>query len=228
MGRERSAWLGGSMGRRREALEDRCLNLVTELRIRGEDRRASFLNEVIPDGPIGSDEHLALLIERLDEIAADTRLVPDVRDEARALAAGARDLPSLIGRRGRVFLVWYEPPLRWRADPLDQTESGYECSWQPYTDDGDDSPDHDLYEDGPRFEALTDALEWAQRRTDWITVRPEWDPGVHYWAGRGPTMEGEPPLTPPPGLGYRVHAPAGSAWPDDLATVPQRCVIPES
>ena len=187
------------MGRRREVLEDRCLKLVTELRIRGENRRASFLNEVIPDGPNGSDEHLTLLIERLDEVAADIRLPSEVRVEARALAAGARDLPSLIGRCGRVFVVWHEdvsPMAHWPT--LEHTESGYLCSWQPYTDDGDNSPDHDLYEDGPQFERLPDALAWARRRTDWITVRPEWDPGTHYWAGLGPTMDGEPPLTPPP------------------------------
>jgi hypothetical protein len=182
-----------SVGRRREVLEDRCLSLVGELRLQGEHARAAFLGEVIPDGPNGSDEHLALLIQRLDEVAADTGLMAEVRAEARVLAAGARDLPSLLGRCGRAFVVWFEDYSPWRTDPPERRESGYECSWQPYTDEAD----NDLYEDGPRFTELADALAWARRRTDWITVRPKWDSGTHYWAGRGPTMDGEPALTFP-------------------------------
>lgn len=73
---------------------------------------------------------------------------------------------------------------------------------------------------------LGEALEWALARTDWVIVRPRWDPSVHYWAGRGPApripeLEQEdeiPVLTPGPhplpvlpvGVQtFRVPAPTG-------------------
>src|SRR3954468_8482668 len=158
---------GESMGRRREALEDPCQELVAALRNQGENLRASFLGEAIPDGPLGNDEHLALLAHRLDEVAADDRIGQELRAKARTLAVSARDLPSVIGRRGRVFVVWSENRSERDSSGPEGLAGEYSCSWQPFCETDDDDPTDDaLYEDGPEFEHLSDALTWARRRTD--------------------------------------------------------------
>ena len=49
--------------------------------------------------------------------------------------------------------------------------------------------DPSIYEPGIDGVTLSAALAWARVRTQWVIVRPEWDPGVHYWAGVGPIPE---------------------------------------
>jgi hypothetical protein len=65
-------------------------------------------------------------------------------------------------------------------------------AWIAWIDDGYSASlqgglaDPTIYDPGIDGVTLVQALEWARARTDWIIVRPEWDPGVHYWAGVGP------------------------------------------
>ena len=49
--------------------------------------------------------------------------------------------------------------------------------------------DPTIYDPGVDGVSLADALGWARARTQWVIVRPRWDPGVHYWAGVGPLPE---------------------------------------
>ena len=44
-------------------------------------------------------------------------------------------------------------------------------------------------DDGLSAVTLTEALSWALARTEWVIVRPRWDPEVHYWAGHGPVPD---------------------------------------
>jgi hypothetical protein len=157
---------------------------------RGSSRWAAYLTDVIPVGPIGDDDHRHVLIERLDRLATVDEIDADLRAEAARLAAGGRDLPELIGRRGRAFIIWWEDHAWTRWPNTEQQPAAYFCSWQG---DGD----NDLYEDGPLLADLDEALAWGRARTDLITVRPSWDPATHYWAGDGPTMPGEPELVRP-------------------------------
>jgi len=46
-----------------------------------------------------------------------------------------------------------------------------------------------IYDDGLEGVTLPEALAWARERTQWVIVRPRWDPGVHYWAGVGPVPD---------------------------------------
>lgn len=68
-------------------------------------------------------------------------------------------------------------------------------AWIAWIDDGYSASlqgglaDPTIYDPGLDGVTLVQALEWARARTDWIIVRPEWDPGVHYWAGVGPIPE---------------------------------------
>ena len=60
---------------------------------------------------------------------------------------------------------------------------GYSASIQGGT------ADPTIYDEGIDGVTLAEALAWARSRTDWVVVRPRWDPGVHYWAGVGPVPE---------------------------------------
>jgi hypothetical protein len=150
---------------------------------------------MIPDGDIGADEHRSLLIEQLDALTVNAELDVELRAEADRLAGIARDLPRGIGRAGTVWIVWVVPAPPSPAFIEDEQEPGfYYASWQP-SEEGE----HDLYEDGPNFPSLPEALAWACCRSDDIVVAPAWDPGEYYRAGTGSLWLDMPPLTQPPG-----------------------------
>ena len=124
-------------------------------------------------------------------VADRPQVARGLREEAARLAAVAAELPSGITRTGTVWIAWGGDPDI--DDGLGETdEPGYEASWQP-----DEEGDHDVYEDGPRFATLDDALDWAHRRTDSVLVRPAWDEGRYYWSGTGAAPAGYPPLEEP-------------------------------
>jgi hypothetical protein len=84
---------------------------------------------------------------------------------------------------------------------------GYSASIQGST------ADPTIYDDGVDGVTLAEALAWARSRTDWVVVRPQWDPGVHYWAGVGPVPanvelgQDEVPVLPEEGPGRRAGRP---------------------
>lgn len=179
------------MGRRRAVLEEPATRLSRALRAMGHAAAAARLAEVIPDGPIGGDEHRAELAARPAALAADPDLPTQQRAQAASLAGVAADLAPAIGRLGTVWILWSEPSPR--AHELGLADAArYVMSWQSA------APDDDLYEDGPEFFALEEALAWADARTDSVIVRPAWDPATHYWAGKGKPLAGLLPLGRPP------------------------------
>ena len=151
------------------------------------------LSETIPDGDIGTDEHRGLLAEQLSALADNPGLEQELCVEASRLLDIARDLPRGIGRGGTVWIVWVDRTARSHALSAEDEPSFYYASWQP-SEDGE----NDLYEDGPNFSSLYEALAWASRRTDNIVVEPAWDPGVYYRAGTGTLWKDMPPLVEPP------------------------------
>ncbi len=82
---------------------------------------------------------------------------------------------SESGRKPRAFIAWGWPHAEW--DNADH--SGYHLHVENLA--GIKPP----MEPGPDGLSLADALAWARTRTDWIVVRPEWDPDVSYWGGPG-------------------------------------------
>lgn len=97
------------------------------------------------------------------------------------------------GRRGRAWIAWMDlPPPPW--DPnFPRHPPYYAVSLQGPPEDPD------LFEDGGQVPTLAEALAWARARTDWIVVRPQWDPATSYWAGTGsaPLSHGTPlPVLP--------------------------------
>lgn len=180
------------MGRPRQALEDPARQLADRLRVSGHSYLATRLSETIPEGDIAADDHRSLLAEQLTALADNLSLDHRLRAEAARLAGIAEDLPLGIGRCGTVWIVWIEPTARQRALSEEDPPSFYYTSWQP-SEDGE----HDLYEDGPNFPSLAEALTWASRRTENIVVRPAWDPGVYHRAGTGTLWDDMPPLIEP-------------------------------
>jgi len=71
---------------------------------------------------------------------------------------------------GRAWIAWVD-------------DDGYSASLQGGL------ADPDIYDPGIDGASLSEALAWARARTEWVIVRPEWDSGVHYWAGVGPIPE---------------------------------------
>jgi hypothetical protein len=66
-----------------------------------------MLSEVPPGGPVTSDEHLPMLIERLERIAANVALSQSITAEARRLAKGAKTCrASLVAAGGSSWSVF--------------------------------------------------------------------------------------------------------------------------
>jgi hypothetical protein len=176
------------MDQRWDALEGRAVVLADRLRVSSRADLGAYLSEVLPDGPAPQDEHLPELRIRLARVAAEPALDESLRVEAAHLLDVASDLPSAIGRAGRVWIAWW---FARRPQDAVTHPPHYLCHWEGLADDGG------LLENGPDLEDLHDALAWARRRSDDIVVRPSWDPGVHYWAGQGPPLDGLEPLGEP-------------------------------
>lgn len=161
--------------------------LASSMREKGYALLAAYLFELLPDPPIVSDDHRAALTERLRKLADAPQLPEEVQHEARRLAGVAENLPSAIGRIGRVFIAWND-------HSEGAVPGGYGLLWQPAATD-----DHDLYEVGPTTSAVGDALAWGLRRTDDVLIRPEWAPATYYWAGLGQAPPEFPQLQEGPG-----------------------------
>jgi hypothetical protein len=174
--------------RRRDALEGRAALLSDRLRQSSRADLGAYLSELLPDGPAPHDEHLPELRIRLARVAAEPALDESLRLEAAHLLDVASDLPSAIGRTGRVWIAWW---FARRPQDAATHPPHYLCYWEGLADDSG------LLENGPDFEHLHDALAWARRRADNIVVRPTWDPETHYWAGQGPPPDGLEPLAEP-------------------------------
>ena len=175
------------MDLRRGALEGRVALLADQLGVSSRADLGSYLSELVPDGPAPDDDgHLPELRIRLARIAADRALDEQLRVEAARLLDVATDLPSAIGRTGRVWIAWWSAR---RPQDAAVHPSHYLCYWEGLADDSG------LLENGPNFDDLHDALSWARRRADNVIVRPSWDPDVHYWAGEGPPPDGLTPLS---------------------------------
>jgi hypothetical protein len=82
--------------------------------------------------------------------------------------------------RGRVYIAWIDdPPPPWATDGWTPQPGYYGLSMQG-------SPANpDIYEVGDDTPDIAVALAWARDRSEWIVIRPEWDPGRYYWAGTG-------------------------------------------
>jgi len=174
---------------RRAALEGRVALLANRLWVSSRADLGSYLSELVPDGPApDNDDHLPELRIRLARVAADPALDEQVRLEAARLLDVASDLPSAIGRTGRVWIAWW---FARRPQDVAANPPHYLCYWEGLADDSG------ALENGPNFDDLHDALTWARRRADNIVVRPSWDPEVHYWAGQGPPPDGLEPLGEP-------------------------------
>ena len=74
--------------------------------------------------------------------------------------------------KGRAWIAWLPPG--WAGVEWDK--GCYLASLQFTPDDADANL---------QTTDLQEALDWARARTDWVMVRPAWDPDVHYWAGSG-------------------------------------------
>jgi hypothetical protein len=155
--------------------------LADRLRLSSRPRLGAYLSELLPDGPAPHDEHLPELRLRLERIATDPALDQPLRQEAAHLLDVAGDLPSAIGRMGRVWIAWW---FARRPQDAATHPAHYWCYWEGLDEDSG------LLENGMEFEKLQDALAWARRRADNIIVRPSWDPDVHYWAGQGSPPDG--------------------------------------
>ena len=161
------------MNPRYELVEGAAARLADRLRDAGLGDRASLLAEatVAETSLGGSDAHLARLCALLTALAADTRIPSGEREHARTIVAAVRDLPARLGRQGTVWVAWDGEHYTsyWDADP----------GW---------------LEEGPTTRSLVACLAWAAQRSPRVLVRPESDPGRHYWAGDGESPDDVPPL----------------------------------
>jgi hypothetical protein len=132
---------------RRSAVEDRVLSLADVLEA-DSPVLAARLREAVPETFALCDAHVPVLRQFLDDVAGSGS-----RHSATAvrILAALDDLPSHIGRRGRVWIGHGEGDT-------------YSALW-------DD--DEDWLEDGPEFASLTAVLAWAWRRTDDIRMPPD-------------------------------------------------------
>lgn len=129
-----------SVNPRRMVVEDRALALAEALDADGRTYAAARLRGAVPETFGLCDEHVPLLRDALTAIAEGA---PPHADHARRVLAVLDDLPSHIGRRGRVWV---------RADG----DGTYSAFWD----------DADWLEQGPTDVLLADALAWAAKRSD--------------------------------------------------------------
>lgn len=123
-------------------VEDRALALATALEPI-DPALAARLREQVPEGYGACDEHLPSLRAVVRQVAGGhTECSPG----ARRLLDAIDDLPSVVGRRGRV----------WVAE--DGAQPG---RFSAYWDD-----DPGWLEQGPEAAPLDEVVAWARRRTD--------------------------------------------------------------
>jgi hypothetical protein len=136
-------------------LEGPALDLGRALRADGHDELAAWLSGAIPEPrAIESDAHRPLLGERLRAVAEHANVPRHLREQAAHLAAVAADPVIAIGRVGTVWIAWCGEPDRPAASTPHRKLGVYAVSWQA------DGGDPDLYEDGPDFTSLDEALDW--------------------------------------------------------------------
>jgi hypothetical protein len=116
-------------------VEDRALALADDLAMQGHAGLAARVRGAVPETFGLCDEHVPLL---RDALTAVVEGAPTYADHVRRVLAVLDDLPSHIGRRGRV----------WVAANGDGTYSAF---WD----------DADWLEQGPMDVPLADALAWA-------------------------------------------------------------------
>jgi len=166
--------------------------LARDLRARGHLVLAAFLLEVVPEaGAVRTGEQRGLIADRLRRLATAEDLAPQLRASVVQLADLAADAIALRGHGGTVWIAWegHHDDGSHGPRPAETLEPGYWVSWQADRED-----EGAWWEDGPWFTDLRKALVWARERTDAIIVRPAWDEGTHYWAGRGADPRHLPPL----------------------------------
>ncbi|MGN6612475.1 MAG: hypothetical protein ACTHLJ_11925 [Angustibacter sp.] len=136
------------MNPRQVVVEDRVLALADAVDA-DDPMLAARLRECVPDGFGNCDEHVPLMREVLVRVAVQ---LPAHERAVDRLLGALDDLPSVIGRRGRVWVG---------QDPLDSE------LFSAYWDD-----EAGWLEERPEPGALTDVLAWAERRSDDVRVQP--------------------------------------------------------
>lgn len=121
-------------------VENRALALADDLADQGRVGLSARLRGTVPDTLGQCDEHVPLLREALETVA---RFAPEHKAAAERVLAALNDLPTFIGRRGRVFV----------GVRMDGTWSAY---WE----------EDDWLEEGPKNVPLDVALAWAGQRSD--------------------------------------------------------------
>jgi hypothetical protein len=132
-------------------IEERARALAEALQS-SEPGLAARLRECVPESDGTGDEHLALLRAVVQQVAAAH--TPTAAAAQRLLDA-IDDLPSVIGRRGRV----------WVAEDGEQA-GRYWAFWDE---------ESGWLEQGPQTGTLDEVMSWAGRRTDdvrWGDGRP--------------------------------------------------------
>ena len=69
-------------------------------------------------------------------------------------------------RMERVGVAW----VVWERDAVDRDRYRSHVEWN----------ETDHFEEGPEFDVLDDAIDWARRRATTVVVRPEWDETVMF------------------------------------------------
>jgi hypothetical protein len=124
------------------AIEGRSLELAEEIEAVN-PLLAEHLRETVPDGFGNADMHVGVMRDALSVIA---ERMPEHASEVHEIVRALDDLPSVIGRRGRVFVT--------------RTRDGdYTCGWE----------DEDWLESAEP-ETFDAAMQWARRRSDDIHV----------------------------------------------------------
>ncbi|MDV7357416.1 hypothetical protein R4282_30915 [Rhodococcus oxybenzonivorans] len=170
------------MGKRWNVLERPTLELADQLRSADHSELAEGLRNAVPanldQGP--SDSHFPELRARLVQVVDKSSADEELRRTAQKLIEVIDDLPTALGRCGIVHITWQETKNPRIIDPDPPHYSGH---WNGSLGRRDPEPDHVIYQNAPQFGHLSDALEWARRRSSRVFVRPAWDPGNTYWAG---------------------------------------------
>ncbi|MFW2240057.1 hypothetical protein ACVH9Z_41535 [Rhodococcus opacus] len=171
------------MGKRWNVLERPTLELADQLRSADHSELAAGLRNAVPanldQGP--SDAHFPELRARLIQVVDSSSVDEELRRSAQKLIEVIDDLPTAMGRCGTVHITWQETINPRIIDPGPHHYSGH---WSGSLGRRSPGESEDVvYQNDPQFDDLSDALEWARRRSSRVFVRPAWDPGTTYWAG---------------------------------------------
>jgi hypothetical protein len=124
---------------RRMLIEDRALALANRLADDGEPLRAAVLRESVPETFGNCDEHVPCIRAALTDLSSRE----EYADDCQKVLAAMDDLPTFLGRRGRVWVAR-------------EATTGYTAFWD----------EDDWLEQGPVEAPPEEVLFWAMRRSD--------------------------------------------------------------